>query len=77
MKVNPINSQQKIITPKTTGYAATVGLALTTYSGITKNKTVRKTHKPFAYLTAIFTAIHIALIEYKHYQYKKQYSQNN
>ena len=76
MKVSPIQ-QNKYITPKTTGYAATTGIAWSIYSGISKNKSVRKTHKPVAYLSAVLTAIHIALIEYNHYKYKQFMREKN
>lgn len=68
MKIN------SIITPKTTGYVATASLGLATVSGISKNKTFRKTHKPLAYITAVLTALHIGLIEYYHYKFKKNKS---
>ena len=61
----------KIVTPKTTGYAATAGLGLSVWSGISKNRNYRKQHKPLAYITAVLTAIHIGLIEYYHHKYKK------
>ncbi len=70
MKVDSVR-KNSIITPKTTGYAATVGLGATVWSGISKNKTFRRQHKPLAYITAILTAIHIGLIEYYHHKYKK------
>ncbi len=69
MKISPIN---QTLTPKSTGYSATFALGIATLSGISKNKSFRKMHKPFAYLSAIFTAIHIALIEYYHHSYKKE-----
>ena len=71
MKINSI-SQQSIVTPKTTGYSATAGMALTVLSGISKNKSIRKTHKPLAYITAAITALHIGLIEYYHHKFRKQ-----
>lgn len=70
MKVNPVN-RNSIITPKSTGYAATTALGLAVWSGVSKNKTFRKQHKPLAYITAALTAIHIGLIEYYHHKYKK------
>lgn len=70
MKVSPVR-QQSILTPKTTGYAATAGLALSVMSGVSRNKSFRKMHTPMAYLTAALTAIHIGLIEYYHHKYKK------
>lgn len=76
MKVTPIQ-QNKYITPKTTGYAATTGIAWSIYSGISKNKSIRKTHKPVAYISAVLTAAHIALIEYNHYKYKQSMHTKN
>lgn len=70
MKIHKIDTN-RIITPKTTGYAATTTLALSLLSGVTKNRTFRKTHKPLAYLSALFTIMHIGLIEYYHQKYKK------
>lgn len=77
MKVSSINTSQKWITPKSTGYIATASLGLATYSGVTKNKQLRKLHKPLAYLSVILTAIHIAITEYQYYLYKKQSPTNN
>lgn len=68
MKVG--NVQSTIITPKTTGYASAVSLGLAVYSGVSKNKTIRKTHKPLAWITAGLTILHIGLTEYYHYKYK-------
>ncbi len=70
MKVNSVN-KNSIFTPKTTGYAATAGLTAAVLSGVSRNKTFRKAHKPLACLTAILTAVHIGLIEYYHHKYKK------
>ena len=60
----------RIVTPKTTGYAAAAGLGLAVWSGISKNKTFKKTHKPFAWASALLTILHIGLIEYYHYKYR-------
>ena len=70
MKIFSI-SNNKYITPKTTGYASATGIALTLLSGITKNKSFRKSHKPLAYLSTGLTALHIGLIEYNYYNWKK------
>ena len=67
MKIEKI---QQYITPKSTGYSATAGLCLTVTSGMSKNKTIRKTHKPFAWITAGLTALHIGLIEYYNYKFR-------
>lgn len=69
MKLQPITN--RYITPKTTGYAALVGLGLTTLSGVSKNRALRKTHKPFAIFTGIVTLAHLALIEYNHYCWRR------
>lgn len=68
MKVDSV--QRNYITPKTTGYAATATLGIAVLSGVSKNKSFRKTHKPFAYISAFLTAIHIALIEHYHHKSK-------
>ena len=70
MKTQPV-TVNKIITPKSTGYAATVGLGLSVWSGVSRNKSFRKTHKLLAYITAALTLLHIGLIEYYHHKYKK------
>ena len=70
MQVSSVKSN-RILTPKTTGYTATAGLAWSIYSGVSKNKSIRKTHKPAAYISAALTALHIGLIEYNHYKWKR------
>lgn len=60
-----------IVTPKSTGYAAAAGLVMSVASGVTKNRVLRRTHKPAAYAAAVLTAVHIGLIEYYHHKYKK------
>ncbi len=69
MKISEIKTY---ITPKTTGYTATAGLVLSVMSGVSKNRSFRKFHKPAAYATAAITALHIGLIEYNHYKWKKE-----
>ena len=71
MEVSPIKQNSfRIITPKTTGYAATTCMALAIYSGVTKSKTLKKQHKFLGYLSVLLTAVHIGLIEYYHHKYK-------
>lgn len=69
MKIDSVKPNP-IITPKTTGYAATVALGASIISGVTKNKTFRRQHKVLAYLSAVLTALHIGLIEYYHHKFK-------
>ena len=61
MKIQPIKTY---ITPKSTGWASAIALGCTAISGFSKNKSIRKLHKPFAVLTGIFTISHIAILEY-------------
>ena len=70
MKTQPV-THNRVFSPKTTGYAAAIGLGLSVLSGISKDKKIRKMHKPFAYITAAFTALHICMIEYLKGKYKK------
>ncbi len=71
-----INSIQQVITPKTTGYAATAGVGISIYSGISKNKNIKKFHKPLAYITTVLIALHIGLIEYYHNKFKSKKEKN-
>lgn len=82
-RVNNINigekttSQNKsIITPKTTGYAAGVALAVATTRAFTKAKSIRKTHKFWGYLAAALTLLHIGNVEYLHFKYKNKSQKN-
>lgn len=70
MKLQPITN--KYITPTTTGYAAVAGFGLTVWSGISKNKAFRKTHKPLSIFTGVVTLAHLALIEYNNYCWKSK-----
>ena len=65
-----IDKLQSYITPKTTGYSAVTAMGITALSGISKNKSIKKLHKPFAVVSIGFTALHVGLIEYYHYKYK-------
>ena len=76
MKVLNITNN-KYITPKTTGYAAAVGIGLSLFSGALNNKNIRKFHKPLAYASVALTAIHIGLIEYNHYKWKHPKTTDN
>lgn len=69
MKVEKITSNS-VITPKSTGYAATAILTTSILSGVSKNRTFRKQHKTLAYLSAALTVLHVGLIEYYHSKFK-------
>ena len=60
---------QTIVTPKTTGYTAAAGMGLSILSGLSKNKNLKKIHKPLAWSSAAVTLLHIGLIEYYNHKY--------
>lgn len=62
--------QSTILTPKYTGYAAAGTLGMAVCSGLTKKNGLKKLHKPFACLSAIFTILHVGVIEYYKYKFK-------
>lgn len=51
--------KRPIINTQNTGYIATAGIGLSVISGVSKYKTLRKSHKFFAGLTFIAAATHI------------------
>ena len=61
----------KILTPQTTGWLTTASLGASIISGISKNKVLKKTHKPFAYMSLASMALHIGILEYTKHKYKK------
>ncbi len=67
------NSQQRkpIITPTSTGIAATAALGITTARAFVKSKPINKTHKVIGILTALLTLFHIGTVGYYHHKYKK------
>ena len=71
--VQKINQTQKrpIINSKTTGYAAAAAMVIATARGFTSQKPVVKTHKVWGFITAGLTLLHIGVVEYLHYKYKK------
>jgi len=69
MKIDKI---QPYINSKTTGYAAAAGVGLTVLSGITKNKSVKRFHKPMAFMSIFLTALHIGITEFYHYKYRNK-----
>ena len=71
MEVSPIIAN-RLVTPKTTGYAATAGIVLAAASGLTGNKTLRRIHKPSSFLSILLIALHIGLIEYNNYKWSKK-----
>lgn len=64
--------QTSIITPKSTGYAATAALGATVLSGVSKNRTLQKAHKPLACVATVLVFLHIGIIEYYHLKYRSK-----
>jgi hypothetical protein len=73
MKTEKIYS---FITPKSTGYMSAAGVGLAIASGVSKNKSFRKYHKPLALFSGVCTLLHIGLIEYYNHKYAKSKSNN-
>ena len=68
------SNKRPLLNPKTTGYAALGAMTLTTLRAITKDKTVRKSHKALGWVTVGLTALHVGLVEYYHIKFKKKSS---
>lgn len=70
-KIENINNNKQFLTPKNTGYAATVALAATTLRAFNSSKQITKSHKLLGFLSVSLTLLHIGLVEYLHHKYKK------
>ncbi|MDD3437266.1 MAG: hypothetical protein PHC64_08960 [Candidatus Gastranaerophilales bacterium] len=73
-KVNPTNinnhKKRSIINSQSTGYIATAGVGLAAYSGITKNKFLRKNHGIIAGISLLTVLAHIYFVLAQRAQYK-------
>lgn len=67
---------QPLLNSKNTGYAATGSIALAVATGVSKNKSINKSHKFFAVLSAALVGIHIYSVEHFIKRYKKLISNN-
>ena len=78
-RIQPINSTNKkpFLRGDNTGYAALAGMSLTTVSVITKNKTVRKLHKPLGITTVGLTILHLGTIFYNRHKWQKKFKETN
>ena len=72
--IQPINSTYKkpLLRADNTGYAALAGLALTTGAAFIKNKSIKKSHKPLAFVTGALTLIHLGVILNYQNKWKEQ-----
>ena len=55
-----------------TGYMALAGMCLTTVSAITKNNSIKKYHKPFAFITAGLTLLHLGVVIHNRLEWQKK-----
>ena len=69
-KINKIdnNYQKPLLTTKNTGYAAAGTVLLATTRAYNKSA---KTHKFIGFLAGALTLLHIGVIKYQHFKYKK------
>ena len=76
-KINAVqttNTYNKILNPRNTGYAALGGMCLTTVSAMIKSKSIRKSHKPLAFITFALTLLHLGTAIKHRQEKKKQFS---
>ena len=74
--IQKINSstQKPLLRADNTGYAALGGFVLTGATAVVKNKSIRKLHKPLAYIAAILSFLHLGVILYTRSEWKKKTS---
>ena len=62
--IQPIDSTNKkpLLRADNTGYAALIGMGLTSASIMIKNKSIRKYHKHLGIITAALTLLHLGVI---------------
>jgi hypothetical protein len=65
------NYKKPILTPKNTGYLATGAILVTSIRAFTNTKPITKSHKIFGLISIGLTLLHVGLVEYLHYKYKK------
>ena len=72
-KVQKIDNNYKkpLLNAKNTGYIAASTLLATTLRSFSKAKPITKSHKFLGLFSAIMTLLHIGIIEYQRYKYKK------
>ena len=74
-KINSINQtnqyKKPLLNPKNTGIAAGVAMTIMTLRAFSNNKSIKKHHKLFGYITTGLTLLHIGTLEYLHHKYKK------
>lgn len=71
------NSNSNLMNSKNTGYAATGTIALAVATGFSKDKSIRKSHKFFALLSAGLVGLHLYSVEHFIKLYKKSSLKNN
>ena len=73
--IQKVNStvQKPFLRADNTGYTALGGLVLTGITAAVKNKSIRKLHKPLAYITTILSFLHLGVILYNRNEWKKKH----
>jgi hypothetical protein len=70
-KINSISNKPFLRTDNT-GYAALAGIGLTIASAAAKNKSVKKLHKPLAFISAGAALLHLGIILHNRHEWKKK-----
>ena len=70
--INAITYNKHFLRADNTGYAALVGMGLTSASMMTKSKFARKCHKPLAYTTVGLTLLHLGVITYNRLEWERK-----
>jgi hypothetical protein len=72
-KINKVseNNRRPFLTPKNTGYLAAGALVLSSARAFNKSKPVVKDHKYIGFVATFLTLLHIGVVEYLHFKYKK------
>jgi hypothetical protein len=72
-KISKINSecQKPILTSKNTGYLATGALLISATRMFNSSKPIKKSHKIWGIIATALTLLHVSIVNYLHYKYKK------
>ena len=76
MKIQNINftsndKRKPVPIVKTAGFVSIAGMGMCMWSGMTKNKSLKKHHKIFAWITAIGAVLHLGVLASSHGQHKR------
>ena len=74
-RVDSITNNKPMLRADNTGYMAVAGMCLTAFSALPKNKSVRKLHKPFAFITAGLTLLHLGTVIHNRLAWQKAHKE--